>query len=261
VKKTILLSGAASGFGKLAALELARRGHNVIAGAQIWPQVSQLRDEAKKLGVEIKVEKLDVRSEVDRKHAWSWDVDILVSNAGICEGGPISEQPMQLIRDNFETNVFCNLELIQGFVRKMVQKKRGKVIFTSSMGGLATFPLGGTYCATKHAIEAIAEAMKVELAPFGIKVATLNPGAFNTGFNDRGVEAMMSWYDPKINFTPEDTFRSTYDMLSNQFDPQIMADAIVKIVEDEKVKFRNVVPKATEDWLKQVQKDAWEAMS
>ncbi len=261
MKKTILFSGAASGFGKLAALELARRGHCVIVGAQIWPQVSQLRDEAKKLSIEIRVEKLDVRSEVDRKHALSWDVDVLVNNAGICEGGPIAEQPMQLIRDNFETNVFCNLELTQGFVRKLVQKKSGKVIFTSSMGGLATFPLGGTYCATKHAIEAIAEAMSAELASFGVKVATLNPGAFNTGFNDRGVEAMMSWYDPEINFTNKETFSDIYDMLANQFDPQIMADAIVEIVEAEKHKFRNVVPKATEDWLKRTQKDAWEAMS
>jgi short-subunit dehydrogenase len=261
LKKAILFTGAASGFGKLAALELARRGHSVIAGAQIWPQVSELRDEAKRRGIEIKVEKLDVRSEIDRKHAWTWDVDVLVNNAGVCEGGPISEQPMQLIRDNFETNVFCNLELTRGFVRKMVQKKSGEVIFTSSMGGLATFPLGGTYCATKHAIEAIAEAMKAELAPFGIKVATLNPGAFNTGFNDRGVEATMSWYDPQVNFTPKETFSAMYDMLANQLDPQIMADAIVQIVEAEKHKFRNVVPKATEDWLKQTQKDAWEAMS
>jgi short-subunit dehydrogenase len=261
LEKTILFSGAASGFGKLAALELARRGHTVIAGAQIWPQVSQLRDEAKKLGIKIRVEKLDVRNEIERKHAWAWDIDVLVNNAGICEGGPVSEQPMQLIRDNFETNVFANLELTQGFVRRMVQKKSGKVIFTSSMGGLATFPLGGTYCATKHAIEAIAEAMKVELAPFGIKVATLNPGAFNTGFNDRGVEAMMSWYDPEINFTPKETFTAIYDMLASQLDPQIMADAIVQIVEAEEHKFRNVVPKDTEEWLKQTQKDAWEATS
>jgi short-subunit dehydrogenase len=233
LKKSILFTGAASGFGKLAALELARRGHSVIASAQIWPQVSQLRDEARHLGIEIKVEKLDVRSEIDRKHAWSWEVDILINNAGICEGGPISEQPMRLIRDNFETNVFGNLELTQGFVRKMVEKRSGKVIFTSSMGGLATFPLGGTYCATKHALEAIAEAMKIELAPFGIRVATLNPGAFDTGFNDRGVEAMRSWYDARVNFTPEETFRVTYDMLANQLDPQIMAEAIVQIVEAE----------------------------
>jgi short-subunit dehydrogenase len=123
LKKSILFTGAGSGFGKLAALQLARRGHDVIASAQIWPQVSQLRDEARQLGIEIKAEKLDVRSEIDRKHAWSWEIDILINNAGICEGGPISEQPMPLIRDTFETNVFANLELTQGFVRKMVQKR------------------------------------------------------------------------------------------------------------------------------------------
>lgn len=261
MKKSILFTGAGSGFGKLAALELASRGHRVIASAQIWPQVSQLREEAKALAIDIQVEKLDVRSELDRKHAWSWEIDILVNNAGICEAGPISEQPMQLIRDNFETNVFGNLELTQGFVRGMVQRKSGKIIFTSSMGGLTTFPLGGAYCATKHALEAIAEAMKAELAPFGIRVATVNPGAFNTGFNDRGVETMSRWYDPHVSFTPKETFKATYDMLAGQLDSRIMADALVQIVEAEQHKFRNVVPSAVEEWLKQVQKDAWETLS
>jgi short-subunit dehydrogenase len=259
--KTILFTGAGSGFAKTAALELARRGHDVIASVQIWPQVSQLREEAKEVGINIKVAKLDLHSEVDRKHAWDWDIDVLVNNAGICEAGPISEQPIELIRQNFETNVFCNLALTQGFVRKMVQKKSGKIVFMSSMGGLATVALGGAYCATKHALEAIAEAMKAELAPFGIKVATVNPGAFNTGFNDRGIEAMFNWYDPKVNFTPKEVFTATNDMLANQLDPQIMADALVQIVEAEQHKFRNVVPTAVEDWLKQSQKDSWEAMS
>jgi short-subunit dehydrogenase len=259
--KTILFTGAGSGFGKIAVLELARRGHAVIASVQIWPQVSQLREEAKARGIDIRVEKIDLRSEIDRKHAWTWDVDVLVNNAGICEAGPISEQPMELIRENFETNVFCNLEFTQGFVRKMVQRKSGKIIFVSSMGGLATVALGGTYCATKHALEAIAEAMKTELAPLGIKVATVNPGAFNTGFNDRGVEAMHQWYEPTMNFTPKEVFAAVDEMLASQLDPQVMSDALVEIVEADRHKFRNVVPKATEDWLKQSQKNAWEAMS
>jgi short-subunit dehydrogenase len=143
----------------------------------------------------------------------------------------------------------------------MVQKKSGKIIFVSSMGGLATVALGGTYCATKHALEAIAEAMRAELAPFGIKVATVNPGAFNTGFNDRGIEAMYQWYDPKVNFTPKEVFAAVDEMLANQLDPQTMADALVTLVEAEQHKFRNVVPKPVEDWLKRSQSDSWEAMS
>jgi short-subunit dehydrogenase len=259
--KTILVTGAGSGFAKTAALELARRGHRVIAATHIWPQVSQVRAEASTLGVDITVAKLDVRSALDRQHAWSWNIDVLVNNAGICEGGPISEQPIALIRENFETNVFGNLELTQGFVRQMVRKKNGKIIFTSSMGGLATIALGGTYCATKHALEAIAEAMRLELAPLGIKVATVNPGAFNTGFNDRGIEAMFNWFDPAANFTTQEIVGSAAALLANQYDPQIMADALVEIVEAGQHKFRNVVPKATEDWLKQVQRDSWEVMS
>lgn len=89
-----------------------------------------------------------------------YDIDILISNAGIMEGGPIAEQPMDLIRAMFDVNVFGGLELAQGFIKKFIaQKKPGKIVFTTSMGGLWTVPYVAAYCASKHAMEAIAEGL------------------------------------------------------------------------------------------------------
>ena len=107
---------------------------------------------------------------------------MLWNNAGLGESGPVVEIPVDLVRRNYEVNVFKPLELTQGFIRKWVAtKKKAKIVFTSSMGGLFTPAYWGVYVSTKHALESIAEAMQQELAPFGIKVQTINPGAYLHG--------------------------------------------------------------------------------
>ncbi|MEH6307806.1 SDR family oxidoreductase [Olivibacter sp. CPCC 100613] len=263
MSKTILITGAASGFGKIAAFELAKKGHKVIATTQIYPQMSDLIREAKEQGIDVVVDKLDVTNtrDIDYIHK-KYDIDILISNAGIMEGGPIAEQPMELIRSMFEVNVFGGLQLAQGFIKKFIdQKKSGKIVFTTSMGGLWTVPYVAAYCASKHAMESIAEGLKTELAAFNIKIATCNPGVFGTGFNDRGVDSIFRWYNPTINFTPPSVFEDTAESLANQLDPQSMADCIVDVALDENSNFRNVHPKETEDFVKQLQVDAWTAKS
>lgn len=261
MSKTILITGAGSGFGRLVALDLAGKGHSVIATDQVWPQVTSLKNEAKAAGLELQVEKLDVTNQRDLNHTLRWDVDVLFSNAGTMEAGPIAELPMDLLRSMFDVNLFGAVELAQGFARKMVAKGGGKIVFNSSMGGLWTVPYAARYCATKHALEAIAEGMKIELAPFGIKVATINPGVFGTGFNDRGVDAVSHWYDPEKNFTPPAVFEAAGATLANQLDPKLMAEVIVEVLVSDSHKFRNVYPPETEAMIKTIQAQAWDAMS
>ncbi|PTT00067.1 short-chain dehydrogenase [Pedobacter sp. HMWF019] len=263
MSKTILITGAASGFGKIAAFDLARKGHKVIATAQIYPQMSDLIREAKDQGIELTVDKLDVTNARDIAYInEKYDIDILISNAGIMEGGPIAEHPIDLIRSMFDVNVFGGLALAQGFIKKFIeQKKPGKIVFTTSMGELWTVPYVAAYCASKHAMGSIAEGLKTELAPFNIKIATCNPGVFGTGFNDRGVDTISRWYDPKTNFTPPSAFDGTAEALANQLDPQSMADRIVDVALDEHSNFRNVHPKETEDFVKHLQAEAWLAKS
>lgn len=262
MKKTILITGAGSGFGKIAAFDLAKKGHNVIATAEVYPQVSDLIEEAEQKKIELTAVKLDVTEKRDIDYIVDkYDIDVLISNAGIMQGGPIAEQPLELIRSMFNINVFGALELAQGFIKKFVKKKAGRIVFTSSMGGLWTVPYVAAYCSSKHALESIAEGLKVELEPFNISIATCNPGIFGTGFNDRGLDSIYRWYDPKNNFTPPSAFDETKEALGDQLDPQSMADVIVKVALDENSKFRNVHPPETEDYVKKMQKEAWTAKS
>ena len=118
-----MITGAGSGLGKGAALGLAQKGHKVIAGVQIWPQVTALREEASKLGVELEVFKLDILSEIDRRKALNYDIDILVNNAATGETGPIAEIPIQLVRNVFEVNVFGALKTPLSLLLKNSSKK------------------------------------------------------------------------------------------------------------------------------------------
>ncbi|WP_276485561.1 SDR family oxidoreductase [Paraflavitalea pollutisoli] len=264
-KKRILITGAGSGLGEGAAIGLAKLGHQVIAGVQISPQVTALRAKVEELGLQntLRVEKLDVTDAYDVKYALTWDIDILFSNAGIGEAGPVFEIPVDLVRRNFETNVFAPLHLAQGFVAKWINEKRkGKVVFTSSMGGLFTPDGYGIYVSTKHALEAVAEAMSSELKPYNIQVQTINPGAYLTGYNETMADNPFRWLDDSKNFTKRADMRATFDSLlgtpQGRLDPKEMIDAIIRIVPSEKGKFRNVVPQFVEDMLKDHQQKAWE---
>ena len=264
MSKTILITGAGSGFGEGTAIGLARSGHNVIATAQISPQVAQLRRKASTLGLNnLRVEKLDLLDPYDVAQAHTWDIDVLFNNAGIGECGPVSEIPIDLVRRNFETNVFAPIVLTQGFIKKWVHaKKPGKIVFTSSMGGLFTPPGYAVYVSTKHALEAIAEAMQQELKPFGIKVQTINPGAYLTGYNETMADTPFRWLDDSKNFTKRAAMRETFDSLlgtpEGRLDPAEMIERMIDIVPADTGKFRNVVPQFVEDMLKKHQLEAWE---
>jgi NAD(P)-dependent dehydrogenase (short-subunit alcohol dehydrogenase family) len=259
--RTILITGAGSGLGEGTAIGLSRSGHQVIAAAQTWPQVTALRAKAGQLDLKsLRVEKLDILDPYDVKQVSDWDFDILLNNAGIGEGGPIAEIPLDLVRKNFETNVFAPLALTQHVVKKWVANKtRGKIVFTSSMGGLFSPPGFAAYAATKHALEAIAEAMQGELKPFGIQVQTINPGAFLTGFNEAMAANAFRWLDDKVNFTKREAMREIVAGLigndDGRLNPADMIEKMIEVVPATDGRFRNVFPAFVEEALKKHQGD------
>src|SRR5215472_6847250 len=218
--KRVLITGAGTGFGHEAAMRLAEKGFDVIATVEIWAQVQTLKRQAAARGVFLKVEKLDVTNEGDRKKALAWDVEILVNNAGVLEGGSVLDIPGANMRHQFEVNGIGPLLLTQGIAKQMVKRGKGRIVWVSSREGLNTNPFTGIYSASKHAVEAIAQTMSLELQEFGIEVATINPGPFLTGFNDRGFETWRSWVDepserlydysklvfPRAQFDPEPVY-------------------------------------------------------
>jgi len=262
--KTILITGAGSGFGEGAAIGMAQNGHTVIATVQVSPQVMPLRAKARELRLKnLRVERLDLFDPYDIAQAQSWNFDVLWNNAGQGESGPISEIPVDLVRRNFEVNVFLPLVLTQGVVKKWIaEKKKGKIVFTSSIGGLFTPANFGAYVSTKHALEAIAEALQQELKPYGIKVQTINPGAYFTGFNETMADNAFRWLDDNKNFTKRADLRRAFDDYfaapESSLDPREMIDRMIEIVPADVGKFRNVVPKQMEDMLRSIQLAAWD---
>lgn len=263
--KTILITGAGSGFAEAAAIGMARAGHTIIATAQISPQVAALRNKVAELGLDnVRVEKLDLTDPYDMAFIRTLDIDVLWNNAGYGESGPVSEIPLDLFRKNYEINVFKPLELTQSFIAKWVREgKKAKIVFTSSMGGLFTPAGWGTYVSTKHALESVAEAIAQEVAPFGIKVQTINPGAYLTGYNETMADTAFRWLDDTKNFTKRDDLRATFDALlaspQGHLDPQEMIDRMIAIVPADTGKVRNVCPQFVEDMLKDAQAAAWNA--
>jgi NAD(P)-dependent dehydrogenase (short-subunit alcohol dehydrogenase family) len=235
----------------------------VIATVQVSPQLTPLREEASALGLEnLRVERLDLTDPYDMAQALNWDFDVLWNNAGQGEAGPIWEIPVDLVRRNFEVNVFLPLQLTQGVVRKWVTNQtKGKVVFTSSMSGLFTVAGVAAYAATKHALEAIAEALQQELAPYGIKAQTINPGAYYTGYNETMADNAFRWLDDSRHFTKRAIMRQGFDNFfatpEGRMDPKEMIDRMVEIVPADTGLFRNVVPKPVEDMLKEHHARAW----
>jgi NAD(P)-dependent dehydrogenase (short-subunit alcohol dehydrogenase family) len=235
---TILITGAGSGLNNGAALELAARGYDVIACVEIYPQVRALELQAKARGVKLRIEKIDVTKEGDRRRAMSWDVDVLVNGAGIIEGGAIVDVPGENIRRQFEVNVIGPVLLTQGIARKMIARRSGKIVFMSSVVGILSGPFVGVYGASKHALEGIAETMAMELQEFGVQVAVINPGPYLTGFNDAGFLAPKDWEDdPSARVFDYDKLAFPFE----QFEPATVFNAIADVIAGESTLFRNVV--------------------
>ncbi|MGR6320270.1 SDR family oxidoreductase [Micromonospora soli] len=252
----ILITGAGTGLGRGTALGLARAGHHVIAGCENWPQVRQVRAEAARADLILDVIKLDVTAEADRTYALRHQVDILVLNAGVQEAGAVVEIPMGRVRRSFEVNVFGHLHLVQGFAPQLLRRGAGKVVWVSSAVGVRTRPWFGVYAATKHAIEALAWAMRDELGPRGVQVATINPGPYRTGYNDTGAETMFQWWDESTTLLDRPDFA---DYLENQRDPQEMVDEMVRVIPAAHHPFRTVRPEELRHGLQEFEAEVWNA--
>jgi NAD(P)-dependent dehydrogenase (short-subunit alcohol dehydrogenase family) len=239
--KTVLITGAGTGFGHEVAMRLAEKGFDVIAAVQIYAQVQTLKRQAAARGISLRVEKLDVTDDGDRRKALAWNVEILVNNAGVLEGGSVVDIPALNIRREFEVNVVGPLLLTQGIAKQMVKRAKGRIVWVSSREGLNVNPFTGIYSASKHAVEAIAQTMSLELQEFGIEVATINPGPFLTGFNDRGFETWRSWVDEGSERLYD------YSKLAfprAQFDPEPVYATMTAVAAGEIHTYRNLEPKS-----------------
>jgi NAD(P)-dependent dehydrogenase (short-subunit alcohol dehydrogenase family) len=178
----ILITGCSSGIGAATARRLAHRGHLVYATAR---RPESLTDAAaagcRTLDLDV-TEDTSMRTAVDRVVSEHGRVGALVNNAGYGEYGSIEDVAIDRVRKQFETNVVGLSRMCQLVLPSMRSAGQGRIVNIGSMGGRLTFPFGGYYHATKHAVEALSDALRFEVAPFGIQVSLIEPGPIRTQF-------------------------------------------------------------------------------
>lgn len=239
MSKTVLITGAGSGFGKMSALALLERGHHVIAATETSAQAEALGEEYPALDVA----KIDITTS-DVAVVGRWEVDVLVNNAGVGQTGPLADIDVSRVRRLFEVNVFGTLSITQEVLKSMVARATGRVIIVSSIAGVLAAPTFGPYSMTKFALEAMGKTLRSELAGLGVDVTLLNPGPYNTGFNDRMAESMWEWFgESSLSAGAAGEFRAIGEFVtSNQMDPAQVAQRIVELVEAENTTENNFVP-------------------
>jgi NAD(P)-dependent dehydrogenase (short-subunit alcohol dehydrogenase family) len=246
---TVLITGCSSGFGYHAALSFARQGHEVFASVRTLERAKPLQDAAVDEGLDLHVLHLDVRDSdsVDAAVAEVVEragrIDVCVNNAGIELRGPIEECTDDEVLAQFDTNVFGLLRVVRAVIPVMRDNGGGVIVNVGSIAGLVSRPFGGIYAASKHAVEAITEALHFECSLWNIRLAVIEPGQFETELANNSLVAAS--FDQL----------SRYKEVSDRFDvavrsiapdgkpapPEVVADVIVAVAEDDDAHLRHLV--------------------
>ncbi|HEV2062218.1 MAG TPA: oxidoreductase [Solirubrobacteraceae bacterium] len=188
--RAVLITGCSSGIGRATAEHLASKGWPVYATARRAETLTDLEAAGcTTLALDV-TDEASMKAAVERVEADHGAVGVLVNNAGYSQSGTIEEVPMDEVRRQFETNVFGLVRLTQLVLPAMREQRWGKVVNISSMGANFTFPGGGFYHATKHAVDALTDALRFEVGGFGIDAIIIQPGLIKTKFGEAAVGAM-----------------------------------------------------------------------
>ncbi|MEG2310912.1 MAG: SDR family NAD(P)-dependent oxidoreductase [Clostridia bacterium] len=247
-KHTIVITGAGTGLGKLAAIALARRGHKVYASVHYCSETNSLNKIANEENIDLIAFKLDILSKDDRQVLLHIDFDTLINNAAIGESGSVLEICIDRIKNVFETNVFQTIAITQIALKNLIYKKCGRIIFISSLVGRITMPWLSPYCASKFALESFATSLKKEMKLLNnIQIGIIEPGAYATGFNEKNNEKKFVWMKKKSYFKSQLNKiqiqeKKKFNFLEgNNFDSIIKK--YIRAVEDKTLKARYSAPK------------------
>lgn len=215
VSRAVLVTGSSSGIGRATALRLARSGLRVYASARRPEELEDLcAAGCEPLELDV-TDEASMRRAVEAVEAAEGAVGVLVNNAGYSQSGALETLLPELVRRQFETNVFGLLRLSQLVLPGMRRQRWGRIVNVSSMGGRLTFPGGGLYHATKHAVEALSDVLRFEVAGFGVDVVVVQPGIVRTSF-PAAVSDAIPRADPddpyaRFNAEVERTTREAYE--------------------------------------------------
>ncbi|HWP66131.1 MAG TPA: oxidoreductase [Candidatus Limnocylindria bacterium] len=203
ISKAVLITGCSTGIGRATALLLAERGYPVYATARRLDSIADLATKGcRTLQLDV-CDEASMVAAVRTIEASEGAVGVLVNNAGYGLEGAFETTPMSEVRRQFETNVFGLIRLTQLVLPKMRAQRWGRIVNISSVGGKITLPGGAFYHATKHAVEAMSDALRFELSGFGIHVVIIEPGAIKTRFGDTATASIAAADGPYAEFNSQ----------------------------------------------------------
>jgi NAD(P)-dependent dehydrogenase (short-subunit alcohol dehydrogenase family) len=205
--QTVLITGATDGLGKAAALLLAERGYRVFAAGRSAEKRAQLDALANQKNLPLKTLEMDVCDDASVQKAISsiyqevGQIDVLINNAGLVYVGAVEDLRLEDWRRQFETNFFGVIRVTQAVLPKMRERRAGRILMMSSVSGFVTPPTQGAYSASKHAIEALSNALRHELYPFGIHTVLIQPGYIVTNIQSTAM-SLAQPYQEKFKIGP-----------------------------------------------------------
>lgn len=241
MNKTILVTGASSGFGLLIANKLHKSGYNVI-GTSRNPEKYASELPFKMIALDLDSEQ-SINTFSERIFKEIEQLDILINNAGFLVSGIAEETPIELGRQQLETNFWGTIKVTNAVLPYFRKQKFGKIITVGSIVGLVSFPNAAYYAASKHALEGYFKALRYELNEFNISVAMIEPAAFKTSILDNSSSTLNKIEDYNILRGKIEKFTNT--LVEQAEDPAMVAEKVLKVVQTAKPKFRNIVGKGT----------------
>ena len=254
--KVTLITGTSTGIGRATALHMARMGYDVIAtmrdparsGDALWSA-------AQEAGVQLEVMPLDVTdpAAIDRCVAdiqkSNGRIDVLVNNAGVGELWPVERSSEELVRSTFDTNFFGPLRLIQALLPGMRERKSGAIVNVSSIAGRIAVPGQSMYSASKFALEALSEALAIEVRAFNIRVALIEPGVFRTEMVTRAAQSNLDPDSPYAAIERRQATIYVQGLATTAGDPQTVAETIERAISTDEPKLRYTVGADAEPFL------------
>jgi NAD(P)-dependent dehydrogenase (short-subunit alcohol dehydrogenase family) len=240
-KQVILITGCSSGIGRETAVEAARRGHRVFASSRRREDVADLSAEGiETLALDV-TDAASIGEAVRTSLGIAGRIDAVVNNAGYGQYGAIEDVSLEEWRAQFEVNVFGTIAVIRAVLPGMRAARRGTIVNVSSLAGKVTIPFAGPYCASKHALEAISDALRVEVAPWKIRVVVVEPGPIVTHFSDRARQAtarILAVPGPYSRFYDNAERASEKEFQRGRRRPAVVARVIVRAIESKRPKTR-----------------------
>lgn len=249
MKKTIFITGASRGLGRIWTETFLKRGDNVVATVRNTDSLKELAAEFPENLLVLPLDVTDKKASFDavaKAKSRFGAIDVLINNAGYGHFGAIEELEEQEIRTQFETNVFGLIWLTQAVIPIMREQKSGHIIQLSSVLGVIALPTLGIYSASKFAVEGLTESLAAEVAGFGIKVTLVEPNGYETDFAaSSAVQSKpLPQYDAVRTVLQEGNKEEDYGV------PEATSEAVLKLVDAENPPLRLLLGKAGVQWTK-----------